>query len=139
MPRPAKRHFEVCIQVAFEAAHNLRQYKGLPEPLHGHSWRVEAIVAGLPDNEGLVMDFLEAEQLLRRILEPLRHGYINEVPPFDRINPSAENIAAWIFDQLAPLVRSQSRRLQRVTVWEGASAWASCTNFAPRKRGRNLY
>ncbi|MGI8784684.1 MAG: 6-pyruvoyl trahydropterin synthase family protein [Acidobacteriota bacterium] len=126
MPQPGRRRFEVRVDLAFQAAHNLRQYRGLTEPLHGHSWKVEVFISGLPDHEGLVIDFVEVQSALRRIVEPLDYHYINDVVPFDQINPTAENIAAWIFNQLDPLVSTESRRLEKVTVWEGKRAAASC-------------
>src|SRR5207237_8342809 len=91
--------FTVRVEARFEAAHFLREYRGISEPLHGHSYKVEAELAadsGGIDSDSIAVDFASAKQKLETLAKKLDYGCINDVPPFDDINPSAENIA-WGF------------------------------------------
>ena len=118
--------YELTVEREFCAAHAI-MIGGRLEPLHGHNWRVRITVIGEElDANGLLCDFHAIESRLDRIIAPLHNGNLNATPPFDQINPTAENIAAWIFNQLDPLVSTESRRLEKVTVWEGRRAAASC-------------
>lgn len=118
--------YTIRIEATFEAAHNLREYHGKPEPLHGHSWKVEVFAKrkGL-DNEGMAMDFIELRDALDPLIKPFKHAYINDIAPFDKINSSAENIATWILDQLGKKLKDHSCQIQKVTVWEGPDYSAS--------------
>jgi len=110
--------YELFIQADFSAAHNLREYKGKCERLHGHNWRVDLRLAGdRLDAEGLLLDFTEAKRILREILDPLDHRYLNEVPPFDRLQPSSENIARTIAEAVAERFPA-GVRVVSVTAWE---------------------
>lgn len=97
--------FEVSVEAEFCAAHSL-SVRGTPEPLHGHNWHVTAVVAGPRlDADGLVCDFHLVEEALRAILAPWHNRNLNEIPPFRAAgpvvhNPSAENVAAHIADEL---------------------------------------
>src|SRR4030042_3536061 len=94
--------YHVSIETDFSAAHRLRNYKGLCENLHGHNWRVEVTVCSeVLDNAGMVIDFSMLKQKTKVIIDLLDHQYLNEAPPFTDINPSSENLAAYIFDQLS--------------------------------------
>lgn len=114
------KKYTVRIEATFEAAHNLREYHGKPEPLHGHSWKVEVFAKrnGL-DHEGMAMDFIELKNALDPLVKPFCHAYINEVPPFHKINPSAENIATWIYEDLSKKFAHHPCKIEKVTVWEG--------------------
>ncbi len=110
--------FELLIQDQFSAAHNLREYKGKCEKLHGHNWRVDLRLEGdRLDNKGMVLDFKEGKRILAEALEPFDHTYLNEVPPFDRLNPSSENLARVIAEAVAKRLPS-GVRLAGVTTWE---------------------
>ncbi|MBI1870909.1 MAG: 6-carboxytetrahydropterin synthase [Chlamydiae bacterium] len=124
--RTKKKSYTIRIEATFEAAHNLREYHGAPEPLHGHSWKVEVLGKrkGL-DHEGMAMDFIELKDALDPLIKPFKHAYINEVSPFDKVNPSAENIATWIFDQLKGKFKDHPCQIEKVTVWEGPDYSAS--------------
>ncbi|MGD2115781.1 MAG: 6-carboxytetrahydropterin synthase [Acidobacteriota bacterium] len=112
------------VRESFEAAHHLTSYKGRPEPSHGHSWRVEAAVeAAELDDEGLGFDFLEVRDALRELTGRFDHRDVNTVPPFDRVSPTTERLAAWFFDELT--ARLPGARLTEVTVWEGPSCSAT--------------
>jgi len=94
--------YELFIQADFSAAHNLRDYKGKCERLHGHNWRVDLRLKGdRLDAEGLLLDFTEAKRILCEVLERFDHRYLNEVEPFDRLQPSSENIARVVAEAVA--------------------------------------
>jgi len=110
--------YEVTVRARFAAAHNLRRYHGKCEALHGHNYLVEVAVRGPSLTEGgMLMDFGQLKAHLRGILEGLDHKYLNEIPPFDREEPSCENIARYIFAELARRL-PPGLRVHRVTVWE---------------------
>ncbi|HYX26832.1 MAG TPA: 6-carboxytetrahydropterin synthase [Thermoanaerobaculia bacterium] len=108
----------------FEAAHHLTSYRGSPEPVHGHSWRVEAALetAGL-DAEGMAYDFVAVQAALRELASRLDHRDLNTVPPFDRTSPTTERIAAWFFSALSE--KLPGAPLVEVTVWEGPDCSAT--------------
>jgi 6-pyruvoyltetrahydropterin/6-carboxytetrahydropterin synthase len=108
----------------FEAAHHLTSYKGRPEPNHGHSWRVEAVLATAElDGEGMAFDFVEVKTALQELAARFDHGDVNAVPPFDALSPTTERIAAWFFDRLSE--RLPAAPLAEVTVWEGPDCSAT--------------
>ncbi len=111
--------FRVRVATRFEAAHHLTSYRGRPEPAHGHSWRVEAVVGAAElDGEGISVDFLEVRRNLDDLAARFDHRDINQVSPFDRVSPTTERIAAWFFKHLA--ARLPEAELVEVTVWEGS-------------------
>ncbi len=103
----------------FAAAHSLREYPGDCRRLHGHNWKVEAELeaTGL-DELGMVMDFKAIRQAARKVGDELDHRFLNEVPPFDRLNPTAENIAAHFFRRLSEELNDTRARVCAVTLWE---------------------
>ncbi len=114
--------FTVRVEARFEAAHFLREYRGISEPLHGHSYKVEADLAGRGggvDEDAIAVDFVSAKKKLELLAKLLDYGCINDVPPFDEINPSAENIAAWFCRELSAAVNDEHAVVRAVTVWEG--------------------
>jgi 6-pyruvoyltetrahydropterin/6-carboxytetrahydropterin synthase len=116
--------YTLRVQARFEAAHHLTSYKGAVEVAHGHSWRVEAaLVTGELDGEGMAFDFVEVRGALLELAARLDHRDINGVPPFDRVSPTTERIAAWFFDRLAE--RLPAAPLAEVTVWEGPDCSAT--------------
>lgn len=103
----------------FDAAHNLVSYKGKCEKLHGHTYRLVVVLDGVPDREGMIMDFLELKEIVNeKVLKKLDHSYINEIIK----QPSAENIAVWVWEQLEKSVRRENCRLYEVQVWETATS-----------------
>lgn len=103
----------------FAAAHALRHYPGDCAKLHGHNWKVEAEVSASELNElGIGMDFKQIRRETKAICERLDHTYLNELSPFDEINPTAENIAAYIYHQLAERLNSATTRVSAITIWE---------------------
>jgi len=114
--------FSVRVEARFEAAHYLREYRGISEPLHGHSYKVEADLAasgGGVDGDAIAVDFVSAKRKLEGLAKKLDYGCINDIPPFDEVNPSAENIAEWFCRELAGAVADENALVTAVTVWEG--------------------
>src|SRR5437016_2331088 len=110
--------FEVIVRRSFSAAHALRHYHGSTEPLHGHNFGVEVVLKGksLKNKVKYLTDFTAVQRALEAILQPLDHTNLNETPPFDRENPSAENIAVYIGQQLAKRWREPGVSIASVTV-----------------------
>jgi 6-pyruvoyltetrahydropterin/6-carboxytetrahydropterin synthase len=114
--------FTIRVSARFEAAHFLREYRGISEPLHGHSYKVEvdlAAAGGGVDADAIAVDFVSARRKLEALAKTLDYGCINDVPPFDKVNPSAENIAQWFASALGAAVAEEKAVVRAVTIWEG--------------------
>jgi 6-pyruvoyltetrahydropterin/6-carboxytetrahydropterin synthase len=111
----------VRCEATFEAAHHLVDYVGGPEPVHGHSWKIEVAlgVEKLGEHD-LAVDFVMVEALVKELAARLHNRDLNTLPPFDRKNSSAENVALFVADEIrkAGLLKDGAR-LEEVTVWEG--------------------
>jgi 6-pyruvoyltetrahydropterin/6-carboxytetrahydropterin synthase len=118
--------YELKILSQFSAAHQLREHGGKCEQMHGHNWRVEVFVQGreLAD-DGLLMDFHDIKAATKHVLDGIDHSFLNEVAPFDRINPSSENIARHIFESLSRTIDNDRVRVSRVAAWESDTACAT--------------
>jgi 6-pyruvoyltetrahydropterin/6-carboxytetrahydropterin synthase len=113
--------YSVRVEGRFESAHFLRSYNGEPEPLHGHSYKVEAELSAASsgvDHEAIAVDFIAAERALRTLAARLDYKCINDVEPFTTLSPSAENIARWFSDELSSQLGGGAR-VDSITVWEG--------------------
>lgn len=111
--------FEISVEYPFAAGHALRGYKGKCENVHGHNYKVQVAVAGEQLNStGLLMDFVELRAAIKALVERLDHRFLNELPPFDRVNPSAENLAKYFCDELEAHVRAHGLSIRSVTIWE---------------------
>jgi 6-pyruvoyltetrahydropterin/6-carboxytetrahydropterin synthase len=113
--------FEVSVDEQFAAAHNLRNYKGKCENLHGHNYKVRITLAGPKlDEVGLLYDFVHLKQVIQGVIRALDHKYLNELKPFDVLNPSAENIAKHIYDETSKQMRQtpNGAGISSITVWE---------------------
>ena len=114
------------IRNKFSAAHNLRHYRGKCEKLHGHNFDVEIEIEGKKlDKTGLLLDFNIIKKLLAGVLSVLDHSYLNEVPPFTKINPTSENIARYIFDEIEKKMSQLNCKASSVSVWESEKASAT--------------
>jgi 6-pyruvoyltetrahydropterin/6-carboxytetrahydropterin synthase len=114
--------FTVRVEARFESAHYLREYRGISEPLHGHSYKVEADLAargGGVDGDAIAVDFVSAKRKLEALAKTLDYGCINDIRPFTTINPSAENIAEWFARELQGAVADENAVVLAVTIWEG--------------------
>ncbi len=111
--------YKIKVISNFSAAHSLRGYKGKCESLHGHNWKVEAIISAKELNGlGMVMDFGDLKKMLGETLEKLDHKYINKLEYFTKINPSSEEITKYIFNELKPLILENKCNLEEIRVWE---------------------
>lgn len=111
--------FEVSVTQSFAAAHALRHYRGKCENLHGHNYRVEVAVRGesVDPLTGMLVDFVEVKQALRDAIARLDHTNLNETPPFDVVNPSAENIAYHLCREIQQRLGATAQ-VYHVRVWE---------------------
>jgi 6-pyruvoyltetrahydropterin/6-carboxytetrahydropterin synthase len=117
--------YEVSIELSFSAAHCLRNYRGKCEALHGHNWKVEVTVAGDSlDDIGLAIDFKILKEKSRVVIDRLDHHHLNELSPFTQVNPSSENIARYIFEQLKKALDGERVKLSKVIVWEAEGSKA---------------
>jgi 6-pyruvoyltetrahydropterin/6-carboxytetrahydropterin synthase len=111
--------FEISVECNFAAGHALRNYKGKCENVHGHNYKVRVTLAGDKLNAaGLLMDFVDLRAEIKEQVEKLDHRFLNDIPPFDQLNPSAENLAKYFCDGIEPRARSQGLQVLGVTVWE---------------------
>jgi len=118
--------WEISTETCVAAAHQLRLAPGEGERLHGHNWRIKVTVrAERLDPRGFVMDFNELGPMLRATVEPYEHVFLNEIPPFDDLNPTAENIARVVFDNLGAKIDDDRVRVVRVEIWENDVCAAS--------------
>ncbi len=121
--------FEISAYGHFDAAHFLRGYPGKCANIHGHRWKVEISLAGAQlDETGILIDFMDVKSLLKEVLDFFDHKMINDIPPFDKLNPTAENIARFIFDEMTRRLGDHTgagTRITKVTVWESEAARAS--------------
>ena len=117
--------YQVSVEGHFDAAHYLRGYGGKCENLHGHRFKVVVSLKATKLNEiGLAYDFVELKRHLGEVLTRFDHTSLNDVPPFDKINPSSENIAVTIYDQLKGRF-SGGISLSSVEVWESPQSWVT--------------
>jgi len=118
--------YELDITREFSAAHMLKGYDGLCSNLHGHNWTVQVFIqAGQLDDIGIAADFTVIKRVLTEILSQFDHKYLNELPEFQGINPTSENIARIIFEKLAPAVAKPGIKLDRVRVCESPTSGAT--------------
>ena len=118
--------FEISVEHTFAAGHALRNYHGKCENVHGHNYRVQVGIEGPElDENGLLYDFAELKKRLRAASEYLDHRFLNELKPFDEINPSAENIARFICEEIQ---KDLGTAVSYVRVWETDT---SCAVYKP--------
>lgn len=112
--------YSVTVSARFESAHNLIDYEGGPEPLHGHSYRVEAVIESENlQRYDLTIDFTAAKKVLESIAKEFDYRYINEHPAFVGRNTSAENLARYFCERLEAAEGGAGSRVAEVIVWEG--------------------
>lgn len=112
----------------FSSAHCLREYKGKCEAVHGHNWKVEITVGSETlDELGMVYDFSVLKQKADQLLDTFDHVFLNDVPPFDQVNPSSENIARVIYERMSEVVNDDRVTVLLVSVWESDNSKATYT------------
>ncbi|HEX4156517.1 MAG TPA: 6-carboxytetrahydropterin synthase QueD [Acidobacteriaceae bacterium] len=120
--------FEITVQAGFSSGHYLRNYHGKCENPHGHNYRVLLTLIGEElDPSGLLLDFKELKHVLRPTVDYLDHQMINDLKPFDTVNPSAENLAKYFFDQTASQLRQMTAgrvRVKDCTLYETDTSFA---------------
>lgn len=119
--------FQVCVQAHFDAAHFIRNYDGNCAKLHGHRWNVIVCIEGRQlDSLGMLLDFSEVKQCIKQKLNLLDHNLLNDLVPFglQGVNPTAENLAHYIFTELKKDLVLVEKRLAWVQVNESPDAWA---------------
>jgi 6-pyruvoyltetrahydropterin/6-carboxytetrahydropterin synthase len=119
--------YEVTVDETFAAGHALRGYHGKCENVHGHNYRVRVTLQGEQlDSAGLLVDFVELKRVLRAIIDRLDHTFLNDVPPFDKLNPSAENMARYFYDEMVQgLGSGNAAGVAEVKIWETDTATAA--------------
>ena len=123
-----EKRFTLKTLLDFAAAHRLHGYDGDCAKLHGHNWKVEVMVEGAQlDHVGMVIDFKEIKRHAKAVVDELDHTYLNDHPAFQQQNPTAENIAAYLFTRLAERIDTPNRRVSAVTVWENDR---NCVTFS---------
>jgi 6-pyruvoyltetrahydropterin/6-carboxytetrahydropterin synthase len=116
--------FEVTIEETFAAGHALRNYRGKCENVHGHNYRCQVTLEGAQlDSIGLLVDFVELKRVVHGVLDRMDHQWLNEFPPFDVLNPSAENMAKYIYDEVAAgMPPREGVRVAVIRLWETDTA-----------------
>jgi 6-pyruvoyltetrahydropterin/6-carboxytetrahydropterin synthase len=125
--------YQVSVEETFSSGHALRGYRGKCENVHGHNYRVQVTLAGPQlDNIGLLLDFTELKRILRGIIAGLDHQFLNDLDAFKTVNPSAENLAKYFYDETQRQLTSlpDGAGITQVTVWETDTASAQ---FRPGK------
>jgi len=111
--------FQISRERVFSASHQLRGYEGKCERLHGHNWRVRVhLEAAELDESGMIIDFHELDRVMVEALEPFEHRHLNQVAPFDVLNPSSENLAYVICERMRERLRDSRIRICHCDVWE---------------------
>jgi 6-pyruvoyltetrahydropterin/6-carboxytetrahydropterin synthase len=111
--------FEVTIEQTFAAGHALRNYHGKCENVHGHNYRCQVTMEGEQlDDTGLLVDFVLLKKVVGGVIDRMDHQWLNDFPPFDVLNPSAENIAKFIYDEVMKGIQTPGVRLGSVKLWE---------------------
>lgn len=113
--------FEASVEETFSSGHALRGYRGKCENVHGHNYRVKITLAGPKlDAIGLLVDFTELKRVLRGIIAGIDHQFLNDLEPFRTVNPSAENLAKYFYDETTRGLSGlpEGARITEVVVWE---------------------
>ena len=117
--------YNLIVETNFAAAHNIRGYKGKCEKIHGHNWKVQVVLTSERlDELGMVIDFKDVKETALYILERFDHTYLNELDEFARENPTTENLARILYNELSKKLPS-GITVSKVTTWESENCGAS--------------
>ncbi len=129
-------HYQLKVVTEFASAHTLRNYPGACSRLHGHNWKVETeAVATHLDATGMAVDFKILKQAAREVGDRLDHYYLNDLAPFKEINPTAENIAAYMYREIAARINTDTIKLLAVTLWETERA---CVRYSESEENEHV-
>ncbi len=118
--------YEVTVLSHFSGAHRLRYLHGKCEELHGHNWKIEVTWgSNRLGKDGTVIDFKILKDKVEKVLKTIDHSYLNDLPFFSKKEPSSENIAHYVFDQVKKEMKRRQGLLRRVTAWESETACAT--------------
>jgi 6-pyruvoyltetrahydropterin/6-carboxytetrahydropterin synthase len=121
--------FEVTVEAGFSSGHYLRNYHGKCENPHGHNYKVRVTLSGAAlDETGLLLDFKLLKQVLHPVIGRIDHQMLNDLEPFTTLNPSAENIAKYFYDQTNEQLRGMTQgrvRVKDCTIWETETTTAT--------------
>ncbi len=121
--------YELKIITSFSAAHQLREFEGACENLHGHNWKVEIYVTSETlSDAGIVIDFRVLKKHVKTVMAGLDHKFLNDLEAFKEENPSSENIARYVAEQLSLLLKDPEIKVSRVAAWESETA---CATYYP--------
>ncbi len=124
--------YQLKVVTDFASAHTLRDYPGACSRMHGHNWKVELeAVATQLDDIGMGVDFKVMKQAAREVSAELDHQYLNELEPFKEINPTAENIAAYMYKQISVRINSETIKVTALTLWETERA---CVRYSEENK-----
>lgn len=116
--------YRIGVKQNFSSAHFIKDYKGKCENLHGHNYKVEAFVIGDSlDKVGMLIDFSELKKCIKIIIEKLDHTLLNDLEYFNNNNPSSENIAKFIYDEMRKILK-EGITLEKVRIWETEEQYA---------------
>lgn len=111
--------YTLKVLTEFASAHTLTNYPGACARMHGHNWKVELeVTATRLDDIGIAIDFKTMKREANKVCDELDHRYLNEIPPFDQINPTAENLAAYLYQRLSETINGDYVKVSAVTLWE---------------------
>ena len=111
--------YQLKVITEFASAHTLRDYPGACSRMHGHNWKVELeAIASALDDVGMGVDFKKMKKVAREVGDRLDHRYLNELEPFTEINPTAENIAAYLYREISTQLNTDTIKVSAVTLWE---------------------
>ena len=117
---------ELKVTEHFDSAHYLREYPGKCKNVHGHTWYIEVVIKGKHlDNAGILIDFSDLKELVRDLIRPFDHQLLNDIAPFDMVNPSSENLAKYFYYEMKKILADKPISLVRVTVSESPTTAAS--------------
>jgi len=124
--------YQLKVVTDFASAHTLRDYPGACSRMHGHNWKVELeAVATQLDDIGMGVDFKVMKQAAREVSAELDHQYLNELEPIKEINPTAENIAAYMYREISVRINSETIKVTALTLWETERA---CVRYSEENK-----
>jgi 6-pyruvoyltetrahydropterin/6-carboxytetrahydropterin synthase len=111
--------YTLTVVTDFSASHIIPGHPGKCARLHGHNWKVEISVQAKALNElGMAVDFADVKAIAKNVIDEVDHRHLNDIPPFDTISPTAENVSAWFYQRLSKLINTQDISVSAVTLWE---------------------